>query len=566
MKKKALGTVVSLVLLLLFLFVIAFSFKNSFLSFQTSLGAKNFEKKFETNFEIVGLEGNSLYVNNMYLANISLGDIEIDGEPCLITDTNLSLGINEVEVFECTKGKVVNSVVSVLVRSSQGIISKELYQNNVPCDNYTVEDFYGGDGTFGNPWQVCNCYQLQNLQNYLGGNFTFVNTIDCSQTASWNWNGTQYEGFIPVGTESSQFMGTIDGADNTVRGLYINRSEDLSGIIGVANKSSIKNIRLFSSTIEGGDSTGSLVGRSYGSVFANISATQVFSYGGSSVGGIIGEVYTSNLSNISISDGFVSGISSCGGLLGAYIGMVVAPEGVFYFENSSSDAYVECSDGPGGGLLGSGLYYLIINGSFAVGDVYSTTGSGFGGLAGLFAYNSILDNSYATGSVVGKNMTGGLVGLSFFCSIENSYATGSVVGGNMTGGLVGSFYGGFPGNHLEYTYASGAVSGEIAVGGLVGYAEAIPINYSFSTGAVTGTGDVGGVIGNFYSSGIDNSYWNNDSSNPSVGIGISFAPLSTNVFAVDDDLSYFYDSGNAPLSSWDGLIWNISGIALPLFN
>src|SRR5579864_711037 len=58
---------------------------------------------------------------------------------------------------------------------------------------------------------------LQNMANNLSGSYVLGNNIDASATSTWN-SGS---GFIPVGSSTAPFTGTLNGKGYTVTGLFI---------------------------------------------------------------------------------------------------------------------------------------------------------------------------------------------------------------------------------------------------------------------------------------------------------------------------------------------------------
>ncbi|MCB9369965.1 hypothetical protein H6501_00010 [Candidatus Woesearchaeota archaeon] len=253
-----------------------------------------------------------------------------------------------------------------------------------------------GVGTLANPWQICDCYQLQNVDNYLGGNFTLVDDIDCSDTQNWNSGA----GFDPIGTSSSPyFTGKLNASGYTISNLFINRSA--TSYIGFFT-------RLSGLTIEG------------------ISLENVSISGGQYTGGLIGYVSSSgNIDNCTIT-GSVNGSSYVGGLVG-------------YF--SSSSGYLNASSFDGD-VVSSGNYAGGISAYFDsnMGWCRSSgivTGSQYAG--GLVAYlsSSSINESYSNSTVTGTYRIGGLVGYSSVGSYVSCYSSGFVNGSVAAGGLVG---------------------------------------------------------------------------------------------------------------------------------
>ena len=86
--------------------------------------------------------------------------------------------------------------------------------------------FGGGDGSVGTPYVIEDVWDLQNMSSNLSAHYVLKNDIDASATVSWNSGA----GFVPVGTFSNWFTGSLDGKNHTITGLFIKYS---SGNIGL---------------------------------------------------------------------------------------------------------------------------------------------------------------------------------------------------------------------------------------------------------------------------------------------------------------------------------------------
>ncbi len=349
-----------------------------------------------------------------------------------------------------------------------------------------VSAFAGGDGSSGNPYQITNCDELQDINNSLGAYYILINDIDCSDTSGWNSGA----GFVPIGTPSSTFTGTFDGQDHKITGLFINRpSTSYVGLFRM-NSNTIKNVGLVNVNINGDFIVGGLAGQNYYATIENSYTTGNVTGGHYSVGGLVGSNDVGAIITNSHATGSVTGKGLVGGLVGSI------------------------SDGT-------------ITNSYATGSV---TGEWeLGGLVGFINSLGTITNSYATGSVtansLGLNYVGGLVGDNWFGTITNSYATGSVTGDYIVGGLVGEHSG-----PITNSYSTGSVTGKGIVGGLVGSIYYGTITNSYSTGSVTGGAPVGGLVGSIYWESITNSYWDTETSGQSTsngGTGKTTAEMKT---------------------------------------
>ena len=69
---------------------------------------------------------------------------------------------------------------------------------------------------------ITNCTDLQDISLSLAEDYYLTNDIDCSDTYNWNWNGTHYEGFSPVGGILASTL-NLNGRNFTISNLYIYR-------------------------------------------------------------------------------------------------------------------------------------------------------------------------------------------------------------------------------------------------------------------------------------------------------------------------------------------------------
>ena len=288
-----------------------------------------------------------------------------------------------------------------------------------------------------------------------------------SGVVSAQW--TTGEGWRPIGDGWHPFLAMFNGNDHTIANLHVTPAVR-------TDSSSVHGFGLFGTVGEPG-----VVNRT-GLLNASITGWD-----------FVGPLAGANWGTISHSyaTGSVSGHGCIGGLVG------------------TNDSGLISSCHASTGVLG-GLTYL-------------------GGLAGCNNRGTILA-SYATGSVSGDTRVGGLVGENHGWVIT-SYATGIVRGQKYVGGLVGSHRDG----QISASYSNGDVTGGHYVGGLVGRNESIVI-YTYAVGRVASDGTIdtpkqyiGGLVG--YNPGIiTTSYWDTESSDQRVGIGIEIGDgYSSNV-------------------------------------
>lgn len=238
---------------------------------------------------------------------------------------------------------------------------------------------------------ITNAHQLQLMAMDLSATYTLARNIDMGELAQasgmWRAEATKVDnnyGFAPIGSESSAFTGSFDGAGHTINGLTINRpaTNDV-GLFGFASGATLANVGLTNLNVSGAADVGGLVGCQNGGSISNAYTTGSVSGVNHSIGGLAGKNYGGSISN-SYATASVNGGGQIGGLVGTQT-------------NSGS-----------------------ITKSYATGSV---TGSNFyvGGLVGGSTNGSTISNSYATGSVTGSSDVGGLAGWHSGGAITSSY-------------------------------------------------------------------------------------------------------------------------------------------------
>ena len=579
MNKKGIGPVVASALLLLVAVVAVVGFQSWFNTYSLTTFT-NVEQNSASNFNtgIENLISGVLYIKNPN-KNLSVNKVKIGNIDCEINGSYID-EIVEIDVSTCLENQNTKTP-EVNIYTNSKIYSKKVFidsVNSFVCTSKPPENFYDGNGTINNPYQICDCIQLQAINNYLDTHFKLIKDIDCTDTINWNMGS----GFVPLGNGEPSFQGSFNGNNFSINNLFIYLLGSPVGLFGSAEFANISNLGLTNINITGTTNVGGLVGYNVNNSNIDNSYSSGSVNGTFYVGGLVGrnDIY-SNINN-SYSSGMINGIYSVGGLVGynRYNSVI---------DNSYSSGLVNGTDFVGG-LVGTNNVYSNINNSYSSGIVNGT--NRVGGLVAYNGHNSIINNSYSSGMINGTYYVGGLVGYNYhYSNIDNSYSSGIVNGINDVGGLVGYNY---YHSNIDNSYSSGSVNGTTDVGGLVGYNYYHSnIDNSYSSGSVNGTMDVGGLVGyNYYHSNIDNSYsigsvngtievgglvgrnsdysvidnsyYNNKTSNPDVLFGSNFgSSIVTFSFGILDNESYFYFNTNLPLSNWNTDIWNFTGINFP---
>lgn len=184
---------------------------------------------------------------------------------------------------------------------------------------------------------------------------------------------TEGEGWEPVGKSPDNFRGSLDGKDNIIKNLYINRpSESRQGLFGYIWVSGpIENLHLREVNVIGDNFVGPLVGRNDASTIRNCSSSGII-IGNGYVGGLVGYnawggwVYN----NYSFSE--VKGNNRTGGLIGQQ------HRSTSYNNYSTGDVFR--LDGTAtniGGLIGlntGGTTNSTIRDSYSIGKIYYQDG------------------------------------------------------------------------------------------------------------------------------------------------------------------------------------------------
>ncbi len=402
--------------------------------------------------------------------------------------------------------------------------------------------FADGDGSAGNPYQISNVTELQNMSADLSANYILINDIDASNTSTWN-DGL---GFSPIandtlpgtpGFQGIQFTGSFDGMGYKIINLTINRSgEEYVGLFGYVNTgATITNATLENVNVTAFDYVGGLIGYKDSAPISNCNITGYVN-GSTRVGGLIGsntggtinncssDIYVNGLGNnngglIAYSSG--STITNCstygttfggnlytGGLIGYNSGGTLKQCYSYGFTNTTGmygggllgyntngGEVIDChfhgtmysDDFDTGGLIGYNLASVI--NCTSIGNTTSL-GNQVGGLAG--DNGGTITNCKAYGEVIGSISMGGLLGRNDGGTTSNCYSYQNITGTWNTGGLVGYISGGTIKNCTAYGNVSGSGS---RIGGLNGYYTSGTIIDCIAYGNVSGSDDVGGLVG-----------------------------------------------------------------------
>ena len=306
---------------------------------------------------------------------------------------------------------------------------------------------------------VSNLVELQMVVLDVDESYTQSENIDASATSTWNYNGSTYDGFLPIGNSTTKFAGNYDGQDNTISNLIINRSgTSYIGLFGYTDGGTIQNLGVTSVNISGNQYVGALVG--------------LFS-------GTITNCYTSG------------SVTSSSHYAGGFVGFI-------FVNGNISNSYTTTNVYGGtqqGGFTSNASAGVTIENCYSLGDVTLTSGSRTD-VGSFLGY----DNSGAGTDII----------------INNCYATGDVTfsaGGTPTDrGFVGEEHGGTFTNNFFDSEASNQTT---ATGATGKDTDAMKNVATFTLETTVGLTTAWDFTGNPYDDSGSDNYWSIDGSNNS---------------------------------------------------
>ncbi len=280
------------------------------------------------------------------------------------------------------------------------------------CASALAQTFSGGSGTAANPYEIATLTDLQTLSAtpaVWNAHFIQTATLDASATSGWN-DGA---GWVPIGNDTTRFIGFYDGQGYEIQNLTLNRPDTpnvgLFGHVGDNTATTyIQNLGIRNASVTGARGTGSLIGRVTGNFNTRVMACYAVNctvVGDGATGGLIGS-FNSYLDNMSNADGHRPRLIRCHA--SASVSLSSKP-------TAGKDKF--------GGLAGC-LQKGYAQDCFARGTVTVPGGNRVGGLAGCIEFRGRIERSYSTTSVSGEGASnmGGLIG---FDSGSSSEATAS---------------------------------------------------------------------------------------------------------------------------------------------
>jgi hypothetical protein len=287
-----------------------------------------------------------------------------------------------------------------------------------------------GTGTPVDPYQMSEQLDIAEIAFCLSSSFVQMN--DVALTGTWT----------PIGTSAQPFRGTYDGGEFEINGLSAGTSStDYVGLFHSVTDATISNVTV-RGAVAARSFAGGLAGFATTSTFRNVHTNVTISAQGNS-GGIVGRIDTGVLIEDSSASGDVSGAN---GYLGGLVGRAIPSTGsvLLTIRRSSASGDVTSGNRFIGGLFGgfdSSGKQVIIEQSFATGDVTGSNPGYVGGLVGFVPAAQITD-SYALGSVnAGIFLSGGLLGEVAGGTFTRLYGVNTMLSTANRGGVVGRIQG-----------------------------------------------------------------------------------------------------------------------------
>ena len=326
-----------------------------------------------------------------------------------------------------------------------------------------AQTYSGGSGTIADPYLIANKTDLKYLSEHTE-EWTrhFRQTADIVFVAAdFQVGGDFYNsgsGFSPIGGASS-FTGSYNGDDHTIANLFINRpAQDRIGLFGSISGISaiIKNLGLPGVVITGRNNTGGITGLNTSGNVTNCRVSGTIS-GATYTGGLIG--YNSNNAQITGCHTEITVTATgayCGGLVGINYN-------AGYIYNSYSSGTVTGVNAVGGLVGGNRTNNSAVIRSFSTASASGTTE--VGGLAGMVFNGGIVQNSYAMGNIYRSSGTltvnfGGLIGFCESGTIQYNYSKGSVSGNSGWYPVDKGFVGSSVASIFNYNYWDTETSGQ----------------------------------------------------------------------------------------------------------
>lgn len=358
-----------------------------------------------------------------------------------------------------------------------------------------------------------------------------------TEEQKWEIESNESRNWTPIGkTKALKFVGTFEGNNKTIKGVYVDSTKSDVGHGLFGNSSTIQNTTIKDSYIKGGTCTGGIVGAVRSGKIENChnkNTIVVIEGDNRIVGGVAGQVATGTEGIFNCTNnGKVLGYGRSTGKdvedhteAGGVVGRAIKVEECKNFGSVYGEGIMI------GGIIGCAVSNSIITECSNSGTI---TGSDrdVAGIAGFTGTNTTISKCSNSGTITADgDYIGGIEGFTSGI-IEKCFNSGTVKQTGGTGGI-GGIAGETPMNdtvQIQNCYNIGKVIEEgnntNGVGGIVGYISTTgasgQISHNYSIGEIEIKGNnvtnVGGVIGRYAATTfeINNNYYELNKSNATL--------------------------------------------------
>ena len=358
----------------------------------------------------------------------------------------------EPQAQECGAGNTFSFTTEALQSGAEVRLYAEK-EGMTPSYFTTTTVGFPGSGTEADPYLIYSAADLQGVSKQ--GYYKVMNDIDLT---SWISANSPTKGWVSIGRSGTEAT-YIDGDGHTIKGLWINTTEDYTGLFSNFNNGTIKNLTVEVASgkkVKGGNYTGILVGRNANGTIQNV-VVKGDVEGTVNVGGVIGYSDTNTLNTVSFNGKVTSSTANAylGGLAGYANNNTVSSCRLESTVNGTGNT--TCAGGAFGNASGS-ITRTIVNAAVTATGTASRTGGLLGNGQASISQSVTTGNVNATGS---ESYVGGLVGYAAG-SITDCYTTATVTGTQYAAGLVG-----YSTSSINRSFATGNVNGVLNGAGIV---------------------------------------------------------------------------------------------------
>ena len=248
------------------------------------------------------------------------------------TSCNVSISFSNSSILNVSSGWNLTSPLGDMVKGQSNLTTWNVTANaigssditsTVVCNEGDYSDSVSGFNVYNSitpVYNITDCEELQYMMFNLSGNYTLENNIDCSNTSnSSHWLYHSGAGFEPIGDDTDAFTGNLNGQNYNITNLFIDRSStNYVGLFGYVENSSISNLGIKDSDINGSSDVGAISGSAKTSSLSNLNLYSTNINGSSNLGGLVGILSsTGNISNVNVVSSNISSVSDyVGGVVG----------------------------------------------------------------------------------------------------------------------------------------------------------------------------------------------------------------------------------------------------------